>query len=370
MASVRFEQVTKSFGEVSVIKGIDLDIKDGELVVFVGPSGCGKSTLLRMLAGLEVVSAGTIYINDTSVNDVPSKDRNISMVFQNYALYPHMTVAENMSFGLKLRGTGKKERKIAVEKAASILGIEDLLKRQPRELSGGQRQRVAMGRAIVRDPAVFLMDEPLSNLDAKLRAKMRVEIRKLQHRLKTTMIYVTHDQVEAMTLADRIAVLDGGYVQQFGPPSELYHTPANKFVAGFLGAPSINFILCERVDENNLQLPDGQNIKAPMNRLSAENVQDIEIGIRPEFIKVVENDRASISTDSSIITWQSPIILVEALGGETLVYVKIGGAEVTVKLPDRDDLIEGNIISLAFDLDQAHLFKASNGELLSHGIKD
>ena len=378
MASVRFEQVTKSFGEVEVIKGIDLDINDGELVVFVGPSGCGKSTLLRMLAGLEEITGGNIYISDKKVNDIPSKDRNISMVFQNYALYPHMTVAENMSFGLKLRGIGKKERKEAVEKAAAILGIEELLKRQPRALSGGQRQRVAMGRAIVRDPAVFLMDEPLSNLDAKLRAKMRVEIRKLQHRLKTTMIYVTHDQVEAMTLADRIAVLDGGYVQQFGPPSELYHAPINRFVAGFLGAPSINFILCERSKDGSkdeFQLPNGQNIKIPTDRLSETDAEDIEIGIRPEFIRIVEKDHTSTSTipttpaNSNTITWQATVTLVEALGGETLVYVTLGDGEVTIKLPDRDDIIEGSTINLAFNIDQAHLFKAINGDLLSHGVK-
>ena len=368
MASVKFEQVTKSFGEVSVIKGIDLDINDGELIVFVGPSGCGKSTLLRMLAGLEEVTGGNIYISDKKVNDIPSKDRNISMVFQNYALYPHMTVAENMSFGLKLRGISKKERNEAVEKAASILGIEELLKRQPRALSGGQRQRVAMGRAIVRDPAVFLMDEPLSNLDAKLRAKMRVEIRKLQHRLKTTMIYVTHDQVEAMTLADRIAVLDGGYVQQFGPPSELYHAPINRFVAGFLGAPSINFILCKR-SKDEFQLPNGQNIKVPTNRLSETNAEDIEIGIRPEFIKIIEKDQAATSDKANTITWQATVTLVEALGGETLVYVTLGNEEVTIKLPDRDDIIEGSTINLEFDIDQAHLFKASNGDLLSHGVK-
>lgn len=370
MASVKYEQITKSFGEVEVIKGIDLDIKDGELVVFVGPSGCGKSTLLRMIAGLEDVTEGNLYIGDTKVNDMPSKDRNISMVFQNYALYPHMTVSENMSFGLKLRGVSKKERKVAVKNAAEILGIEDLLERQPRALSGGQRQRVAMGRAIVRDPDVFLMDEPLSNLDAKLRAKMRVEIRKLQHRLETTMIFVTHDQVEAMTLADRIAVLNDGYVQQFGTPSELYYTPVNKFVAGFLGAPSINFIQCKLLENKELKLPDGKNVKISTKRLPSNmNKQDIEIGIRPEYIRVVDDITTLSKNDSEVVTWQTPIILVEALGGETLIYVKFGGGEVMIKTSDRDDLVAGNNIDLAFSLENAHIFSGDDGSLISHGVR-
>ncbi len=364
MASVKFENVIKTFGETKVIKGVNIDIQEGELIVFVGPSGCGKSTLLRMLAGLEDVSEGNIYIGDTVVNKVPSKDRNIAMVFQNYALYPHMTVEENMGFGLKLRGVSKEERKAAVEKAAKILGIEQLLKRKPRALSGGQRQRVAMGRAIVRDPDVFLMDEPLSNLDAKLRTKMRVEIRKLQHGLKTTMIYVTHDQVEAMTLADKIAVLDGGYVQQFGTPNELYHKPANRFVAGFLGSPTINFIVCKRSGDH-FTLPDGQTFSIPESRMS-NTAQDIELAIRPKYIDIVENE-ASPDTPN-IIRWKSKVNLVEALGGETLVYVHLGDQDIIVKLTDKDDIEEGSTVELAFNLDNAHIFDLSNGNIISHGV--
>lgn len=366
MASVKFEKIIKTFDDTKVIKGIDIDIKDGELIVFVGPSGCGKSTLLRMLAGLEDVSDGSIYINDIKVNNVPSKDRNIAMVFQNYALYPHMTVEENMGFGLKLRGIGKEECKKAVDNAAEILGIEDLLQRQPRALSGGQRQRVAMGRSIVRDPDVFLMDEPLSNLDAKLRTKMRVEIRKLQHRLKTTMIYVTHDQVEAMTLADKIAVLDGGYVQQFGTPNDLYNNPINRFVAGFLGAPSINFIKC-KMDQGQYTLPDEQTITIPKNRM--QDIQDIEIAIRPEYINISDSYNTTDETNSNIIRWHAEVNLVEALGGETLIYVNFGNDEITIKNTDRDDIKEGDTVNLEFNLDNAHIFKLSNGELVSHGVK-
>jgi ABC-type sugar transport system ATPase subunit len=370
MTSVKYEQVTKSFGEIEVIKGIDLDIVDGELVVFVGPSGCGKSTLLRMLAGLEEVSSGNLYIGDVKVNDMPAKKRNIAMVFQNYALYPHMTVSDNMSFGLKLRGVSKQDRNKAVKKVAAILGIEDLLKRKPRALSGGQRQRVAMGRAIVRDPDVFLMDEPLSNLDAKLRTQMRVEIRKLQHRLETTMIFVTHDQVEAMTLADRIAVLDDGYVQQFGTPSELYHAPTNKFVAGFLGSPSINFIRSKRVGKNQLQLPDGQKVMVSPDRLrSALDSQDIEIGIRPECIKIVAENKSPLTeVDSGTVVWQASVTLVESLGSEKIVYVKLGEQELIIKVTDSSEVSEGGTINFSFKIDRGHLFSRDNGKLLSSGV--
>ena len=320
MASVTYHQVTKSFGSFDVIKGVDLDIRDGEFVVFVGPSGCGKSTLLRMLAGLEDVTSGTLKIGDTRVNDIPAKKRNIAMVFQNYALYPHM--------------------------------------------------RVAMGRAIVRDPDVFLMDEPLSNLDAKLRTQMRVEIRKLQRRLGTTMIYVTHDQVEAMTLADRIAVLDGGYVQQFGRPAELYHAPCNKFVAGFLGSPSINFIRCAPGSDNMLQMPDGQNIPLPAERAEAiKDVSGIDIGIRPEEITVLEKGAAKPS-EPGLMVWESEVSLSEALGGEILVYVTLGGQNMIVKVPDRDDVGEGSMVTLTFRMDKAHMFSANSGELLSLGARD
>ena len=365
MASVTYEQITKSFGEVEVIKGIDLDIRDGELVVFVGPSGCGKSTLLRMIAGLETPTSGNLFIGDNKVNDVPSKNRDIAMVFQNYALYPHMTVSENISFGLKLRGVGKAEREESAKQAATILGIEDLLDRRPRALSGGQRQRVAMGRAIVRNPEVFLMDEPLSNLDAKLRSQMRVEIRKLQHRLKTTTIFVTHDQVEAMTLADRIAVLDGGYVQQFGTPSELYHKPVNKFVAGFLGSPSINFIRAKVVGKGALLLPDGQKVTVPAGRLEAgATVQEVDIGIRPEYIQVVENPGQA---QAGCVNWQATVSLTESLGSEVLVYVQLGGQDITIKIAEDRDIPEGSTVNLVFDTERAHLFAGADGALLSSG---
>lgn len=371
MASVKYQQVKKSFGDVPVINGIDLDIKDGELVVFVGPSGCGKSTLLRMIAGLEEVSDGNLYIGDTKVNDIPAKNRNISMVFQNYALYPHMTVSENIGFGLKLRGIDKIERNKAVMKAATILGIEDLLERQPRALSGGQRQRVAMGRAIVRDPDVFLMDEPLSNLDAKLRTQMRVEIRKLQHSLGTTTIFVTHDQVEAMTLADRIVVLNDGYVQQFGTPSELYHAPINKFVAGFLGSPSINFIHGKHIGENKFQLSDGQILTISTDRIqSSAEANNIEIGIRPEYIKINKDiENSTLDKEAGIVTWQSPVTLVESLGSEILVYIQFGNQNLIIKTEDGKDILQGSTISLSFNIKQAHLFSADDGKLLSSGEK-
>ena len=366
MASVTYENVTKSFGAVEVIKGVDLNIQDGELVVFVGPSGCGKSTLLRMIAGLETATSGTLKIGDRKVNDVPPKERDIAMVFQNYALYPHMTVAENISFGLKLRGMGKAERREAAKKAATVLGIENLLDRRPKELSGGQRQRVAMGRAIVRDPAVFLMDEPLSNLDAKLRTQMRVEIRKMQHRLGTTTIYVTHDQVEAMTLADRIAVLEGGYVRQFGTPDELYHHPANKFVAGFLGSPAINFLPAS-LQGATLDLPGGEKVKLASERLpGAKDGEQVEVAVRPENIHI---QRDSTALPEGWASWQAEVSLVEALGSENLVYTRMGEHEVTAKITDNTSIREGDTCTFAFELSRAHLFHAADGTLLSSGAK-
>lgn len=354
MASVRFENIVKSFGDVSVIKGIDLDIQDGEFVVFVGPSGCGKTTLLRLLAGLEETTQGNVYIGDTLVNDVAPKNRDIAMVFQNYALYPHLTVAENMGFGLKLRGIRKSDRQQAVAKAAAVLGIEGLLDRRPRQLSGGQRQRVAMGRAMVRQPAVFLMDEPLSNLDAKLRNQMRVEIKKLQRRLATTTIYVTHDQVEAMTLADRIAVINQGELLQFGSPAELYNAPANKFVAGFLGSPAINFIAAERIGERELVLPDGQRLTVPpefVGPLSSH--RNFELGIRPEQIRVAPHER---KRDDATVAWSATVTLTEPLGGEALLYASLGNQDITVKIPQEQAIQEGQTAEFSFELSRAHLF--------------
>ncbi|RTZ98732.1 MAG: sugar ABC transporter ATP-binding protein [Deltaproteobacteria bacterium] len=362
MASVKYERVTKSFGDLTVIKGVDLDIRDGELVVFVGPSGCGKSTLLRMMAGLEEADGGNLYIGEKRVNDILPKNRNIAMVFQNYALFPHMTLGENIGFGLKIRGVNKKERAKAVAKVAEILGLEKLLDRQPRALSGGQRQRAAMGRAIVRDPAVFLMDEPLSNLDAKLRTQMRIEIKKLQRRLKTTTIFVTHDQVEAMTLADRIAVLHDGRVQQFGTPAELYASPVNKFVAGFLGSPAINFIRADHTGKGELSFPDGQIITLPKDQARAISGQKaVEIGIRPEQIKIVKKDTAPAD---GIVNWSAKVTLAESLGGEALVYTSHGGHEVTLKVANRFAGYEGADIHLAFDIRCAHLFAVDGGQCL------
>jgi len=368
MASVKYENVTKSFGDVTVIKGVNLDIRDGELVVFVGPSGCGKSTLLRMLAGLEDVDGGNIYIGKKRVNQVVPKDRNIAMVFQNYALFPHMTLQENIGFGLKMRGIKKAERVKRVREVAAILGLENLLDRRPRELSGGQRQRAAMGRAIVRNPDVFLMDEPLSNLDAKMRTQMRVEIKKLQRRLTTTTIFVTHDQVEAMTLADRIAVLHDGRVQQFGTPGELYKAPVNRFVAGFLGSPQINFIRAECKGQNRLVLPDGQQITLSPDRAKPlTGHQAVEIGIRPEQIQIVDDVTVA---DDEMVKWSAKVSLAESLGGEVIIYASHGENSVVLKVANRDWVPEGADIGLAFDIRKAHLFSLDNGRCLVSASKN
>jgi len=365
MASIEFKQICKSYGNISVIKGIDLEIKDGELVVFVGPSGCGKSTLLRLLAGLEEEDSGSMYIGETLVNSIAPKDRNIAMIFQNYALYPHMTVAENIGFGLKLRGMNKKNRARAVDETASLLGLKHLLTKQPRQLSGGQRQRVAMGRAIIRNPEVFLMDEPLSNLDAKLRNQMRIEIRKLQRRLKTTTIFVTHDQIEAMTLADRIVVLNDGKVQQVGAPSKLYSSPVNKFVAGFLGSPSINFIHARRTGDNELTLPDGQCVLLPMDQAQIlSDLREVEIGIRPEQINIVKKSDQT-AMEKNTITWSSSVSLIESLGSEKLVYSFHGEHEVAIKTTNSNGALEGSNIQLSFSMNNAHLFALNDGRCLS-----
>src|SRR5690348_14440937 len=291
MARVQFENVYKRFGKVEIVHDINLDIRDQEFLVLVGPSGCGKSTCLRMIAGLEEATEGNVWIGDRIVNGLDPKDRDIAMVFQNYALYPHMNVYENMAFGLKLRGTDKGEIDRKVQVAAEILGLQNLLKRKPKELSGGQRQRVALGRAIVRDPKVFLMDEPLSNLDAKLRVQMRAEIARLHQRVQTTVVYVTHDQTEAMTMGDRIAVLNGGKIQQIGKPGDLYDHPANKFVAGFIGSPAMNFFEGAKLEQNGgvwLRLSEGMALKVPEDvAVRAENYigRTVTLGIRPEHLE-------------------------------------------------------------------------------------
>src|SRR4051794_34923884 len=324
MASVSFQNIEKSYGTTKVIHGVSFDIKDGEFVVLVGPSGCGKSTLLRMLAGLEDITGGTISIDGRVVNDVESKDRDIAMVFQSYALYPHMTVADNMAFSLKLRRANAKLIEERVAQAAKILNLDPYLARFPRELSGGQRQRVAMGRAIVRDPKVFLFDEPLSNLDAKLRVAMRAEIKALHQRLKTTTVYVTHDQVEAMTMADRIVVMHDGVVEQIGAPLELYDNPRNLFVAQFIGSPSMNVIsgkLRRAGVDTVVETQDG--IRWPVLREPAANEGlDVSYGVRPEHLGVTERGSAG--------SVPGEVIVVEPTGAATELLVRSGGSEITV----------------------------------------
>jgi multiple sugar transport system ATP-binding protein len=325
MAAITMRQLYKSFGQAEVIKGVDLDIKDKEFVVFVGPSGCGKSTLLRLVAGLEDITKGRMMFDGEEVNELAPAERGIAMVFQSYALYPHMSVYENMAFGLKLAKVGKEGVDQRVRNAARILQIEHLLERKPKQLSGGQRQRVAIGRAIVREPKVFLFDEPLSNLDAALRVQMRIEIAKLHHDLDATMIYVTHDQVEAMTLADRIVVLNAGVVEQFGAPLELYHHPQNLFVAGFIGSPKMNFLEGTVASGTNnaitVALTDGTEVVAPVSGNGARPGEKVTLGLRPEHLLEGGGGDTQISGKA---------VAVEHLGGETYVYLERSGAEPLV----------------------------------------
>ena len=346
MANVSIRGVRKSFGTVSIIKGVDIDIEDGEFVILVGPSGCGKSTLLRMIAGLEDISSGEIRIGPRVVNDVPPKDRDIAMVFQSYALYPHMTVAENMAFSLKLKGTPQAEQKKRVLDAATSLGLTPLLDRYPRQLSGGQRQRVAMGRAIVRDPQVFLFDEPLSNLDAKLRVAMRAEIKELHQRLKTTTVYVTHDQIEAMTMADRIVVMHDGVVEQIGAPLELYDRPANRFVAGFIGSPAMNFI-DGVMEAGGLRLPSGAILPLE-TRPSSPVGTGFTYGIRPEHLHL-----APVGTTRAI---PATVSVIEPTGSDTTLIARTEGGSLTVVLRERVALKPGEAVSLMPAAQQAHLF--------------
>ncbi len=343
MSDVSLRGVRKSYGSLEVVHGVDLDIKSGEFVVFVGPSGCGKSTLLRMIAGLEPITGGDISIGGRVVNDIPSPQRGIAMVFQSYALYPHMTVYENMAFGLKLAKTPKAEVDQRVREAARILQIEDYLERMPKALSGGQRQRVAIGRAIVRNPKVFLFDEPLSNLDASLRAQTRIEIAKLHDQLDATMIYVTHDQVEAMTLADRIVVLNAGNIEQVGTPLELYRNPVNTFVAGFIASQRMNFLAVS---------PQGNGLALPGSRLltlSHPRLADIRtIGVRPEHLELASPEAAHFSGTISVI---------EQFGEYALAYVELPSGElITVKLDGAPDLQLHQTIHIGLPADGVHLF--------------
>lgn len=354
MASVAIRDVRKSYGATAVIHGVDISITDGEFVVLVGPSGCGKSTLLRMIAGLENITGGQISIGDRVVNNLPPKERDIAMVFQNYALYPHMSVAENMAFSMKLRGAPKEEIDTRVNRAAAILDLGPYLERYPRQLSGGQRQRVAMGRAIVRDPQVFLFDEPLSNLDAKLRVQMRTEIKELHQRLKTTTVYVTHDQIEAMTMADKIVVMHDGIVEQIGTPLELYDKPANQFVAGFIGSPSMNF-LSGTVRVNGSAMFEGPNgIQLPIASAPASsNGQPAIYGIRPEHFTLADDGA------------EAEIVVIEPTGSETQVFAKLGGEEVVAVFRERHQFAPGEKIRLKPDPKLVHLFDAATGNRLN-----
>ena len=355
MASVSIRSVKKNFGDVPILHGVDIEIEDGSFTVLVGPSGCGKSTLLRMIAGLEEINSGQINIGSREVNNLPPKERDIAMVFQNYALYPHMTVGENMAFSLTLAKKPQAEIDTKVARAADILALGSLLDRYPRQLSGGQRQRVAMGRAIVRDPQVFLFDEPLSNLDAKLRVAMRSEIKELHQRLKTTSIYVTHDQIEAMTMGDQIVVMRDGRIEQTGSPLELYDFPANQFVAGFIGSPAMNFLpgkLCTEGGQHQVELHDGLKLNLP-HPVNGQNGQPVVFGTRPEHLSLV---------DSGGITAQ--VAVMEPTGMDTFVACRHEGVEFSAVFRERHEFQLGRTINLQPDMDRAHVFDAATGNRL------
>jgi multiple sugar transport system ATP-binding protein len=359
MAKVVLNHIRKSYEDAVIVKDFDLEVKDKEFMVFVGPSGCGKSTTLRMIAGLEEISGGELYIGDRQMNDVSPKDRNIAMVFQNYALYPHMSVAENMAFSLKLKHIPKAEIEQKVQKAAEILQLEQLLDRKPKALSGGQRQRVAMGRAIVRNPSVFLMDEPLSNLDAKLRVSMRTEISRLHKKLQTTMIYVTHDQIEAMTLGDRIVVMNDGIIQQVDTPMNLYDHPCNLFVAGFIGNPPMNFLKAGLVREGNKLFAQGEGFKAEVPVDYAEKLKDKEqiiFGIRPDDV----HDAELLMAEKQEIAFRGKIDVVEMLGSEVLLHIVHGGQKLIACMPAGKGYKLGTEIDLVFAMDRMHAFDVAS----------
>jgi len=356
MASVTYDHVTKRFGDVLAVNDLNIHVEDKEFLVLVGPSGCGKSTALRLLAGLEEISGGEIRIGDRVVNDLPPKDRDIAMVFQSYALYPHMSVFENMAFGLRLRKMPKEEIKRRVDNAAAILGIQDLLQRKPRQLSGGQRQRVAVGRAIVREPNVFLLDEPLSNLDAKLRVQTRAQISKLHQDLKTTFIYVTHDQVEAMTMATRIAVMNQGLLQQIDTPHNLYERPANKFVAGFIGSPAMNFFDAKLVKDGGKLVADAGSfqVEVPKTNKAAEAYagKPVTLGIRPEDIHNSKFTPADI-TPAKV---EAKVDIVELMGNEIVAYLKAGATDFVARVDPRSEYKVGDKAEVSFNTSNLHLF--------------
>ena len=360
MTTISLKNIVKKYGDQEVVHSINLEIKDAEFIVLVGPSGCGKSTTLRMIAGLEAITAGEIMIGDRVVNNILAKDRNIAMVFQNYALYPHMNVFNNMSFALKLQKVPKSEIKERVNNAARILNIEELLSRRPSELSGGQRQRVAMGRAIVRNPDIFLFDEPLSNLDAKLRTQMRVEIKELHQRVKNTIVYVTHDQVEAMTLGERIVVLKDGRIEQVGGPIELFQNPVNTFVAGFIGSPPMNLIdgtITKDGEKLNLSFPGGFKLPIPDKPdAKLSEGQPIVMGLRPQDI-FLEEGSSDLPEDWK---FDAKIIVTEPLGSETYMHLDVSGLKVTGKCEGRRVVHPNEKIKLTFNLNHIHIFDAAS----------
>jgi len=365
MAEVKLKNVTKCFGKVVAVKNFTLDIKDGEFIILVGPSGCGKTTTLRTIAGLEEVTSGEIYIGERLVNDVPPKDRDIAMVFQNYALYPHMDVYRNMAFGLKLRKVPKDEIDRKVKQTAELLGIRELLDRKPKELSGGQRQRVALGRAIVRNPKVFLFDEPLSNLDAKLRIAMRAELLALHQRLKTTTIYVTHDQMEAMTMGDRIVVMNEGVIQQVDTPQNVYDHPVNKYVAGFIGSPAMNFIDCTIVkkDGNLYARTKALSLRIPPDKVKLVESyinKDVILGIRPEHI----SDTQSVKEYGPETTFKASVWVVEPLGSEKIVHLKSGDDNIVARLDPHVQLQPGDTAEFTARMDLAHIFDKETEETI------
>ncbi|MDR0921473.1 MAG: sn-glycerol-3-phosphate ABC transporter ATP-binding protein UgpC [Lactobacillales bacterium] len=369
MTQIVLDKITKRYDNNSEnsVTDFNLNVKDKEFIVFVGPSGCGKSTTLRMIAGLEDITSGDFYIGDTRMNDVAPKDRDIAMVFQNYALYPHMTVFDNMAFGLKLRKYPKADIKVRVDEAAEILGLTEYLDRKPANLSGGQRQRVAMGRAIVRDAKVFLMDEPLSNLDAKLRVQMRAEIAKIHRRLGATTIYVTHDQTEAMTLADRIVIMKDGIIQQIGTPQEVYNQPVNTFVASFIGSPAMNFFKVTVGENGVLTNHEGIDLKATQGQFSMLKKsgyigKEVIMGIRPESIK---SELIAIEANPDSIV-NAEIVVSELLGAETMLYAKTGKTEFVSRVDARDYFKPGTRLDLAFEMSKAHFFDEETTEIIQN----
>jgi multiple sugar transport system ATP-binding protein len=366
MAQVSLRKVVKRFDDTEAVRGIDLDIADKEFVVLVGPSGCGKSTTLRMIAGLEEISAGEIAVDGEVVNDVPPKDRDMAMVFQNYALYPHMTVYENMSFGLRLKHYPKDEIARRVQEAARILDITELLERKPRQLSGGQRQRVAMGRAIVRNPKVFLFDEPLSNLDAKLRVQMRTEIKRVHQKVRTTTVYVTHDQIEAMTLADRVVVMNRGKIEQIGAPNDLYHAPATRFVAGFIGSPAMNLLPCrleQAGDALRVRLSDDIVLPVPPSRAGRyrghADRDGLTFGLRPEHLTECKpNGDAQLGYVDAVLE------VTEPMGMETLVFFRVNGLDVCARVSPNAGAREGAPMRLAASVDNMHLIDDATGRVI------